>query len=165
MHRNNRDRDAFNRLFSERTSLLTIVKLRNICCDTNKNSDERIKAVLLMIVTCLIASNGNGQNCKTSYVQFIEKLDEVNSYAWGAAMLAYLYQGIKEWKTKDKAIDGFTWLLMVRAFFFPYLFLIIFSPTFFFHRASSFPILEVFIRSSILLRRKIRLIISQNWHI
>jgi hypothetical protein len=92
--------------------------LRNICCDTNRNSDERIKAVILMIVTCLIAPNGNGQNCKTSYVQFIEKLDEVNSYAWGAAMLAYLYQGMKEWKTKDKAIDGFTWLLMVRAFFF-----------------------------------------------
>ncbi|WJX69648.1 hypothetical protein P8452_53863 [Trifolium repens] len=69
-----------------------------------------------MIVTCLIAPNGNGQNCKTSYVQFIEKLDEVNSYAWGAAMLAYLYQGMKEWKTKDKAIDGFTWLLM--GFFF-----------------------------------------------
>jgi hypothetical protein len=61
-----------------------------------------------MIVTCLIAPNGNRQNCKTSYVQFIEQLDEVNSYAWGAAMLAYLYQGMKEWKTKDKAIDGFT---------------------------------------------------------
>ncbi|CAJ2675442.1 unnamed protein product [Trifolium pratense] len=112
----NRDQDAFYRLFSERTSLLSLVKLRNICCDTNRNSDERIKAVLLMIVTCLIAPNGNGQNCKTSYVQFIEKLDEVNSYAWGAAMLAYLYQGMKEWKTKDKAIDGFTWLVM--GFFF-----------------------------------------------
>ncbi|XP_050879115.1 protein MAIN-LIKE 2 [Lathyrus oleraceus] len=112
----NRDRDAFNRLFSENSSLLSLVTLRNICCDTNRNDDERIKAVLLMIVTCLIAPNGNGQNCKTSYVQFIEKLDEVNSYAWGAAMLAYLYQGMKGWKTDDKAIDGFTWLIM--GFFF-----------------------------------------------
>ncbi|KAI5422482.1 hypothetical protein KIW84_045790 [Lathyrus oleraceus] len=134
---NNRDPHAFNRLFSESPSLLSLVKLRNICCDTNRNDDDRIKAVLLMIVTCLIAPNGNGQNCNTSYVQFIEKLDEVNSYAWGAAMLAYLYQGMKGWKTDDKAIDGFTWLIMVRtifflSFIFPSLFLIIFSPTFFF---------------------------------
>ncbi|KAI5422480.1 uncharacterized protein LOC127076317 [Lathyrus oleraceus] len=113
---NNRDPHAFNRLFSESPSLLSLVKLRNICCDTNRNDDDRIKAVLLMIVTCLIAPNGNGQNCNTSYVQFIEKLDEVNSYAWGAAMLAYLYQGMKGWKTDDKAIDGFTWLIM--GFFF-----------------------------------------------
>lgn len=128
----NRDRDAFNRFFSENSSLLSLVTLRNICCDTNRNDDERIKAVLLMIVTCLIAPNGNGQNCKTSYVQFIEKLDEVNSYAWGAAMLAYLYQGMKGWKTDDKAIDGFTWLIMVRAFFFlSFFFLISFFDNFF----------------------------------
>ncbi|KAL5062018.1 hypothetical protein RYX36_023755 [Vicia faba] len=31
-------------------------------------------------------------------------------------MLAYLYQGMKGWKTDDKAIDGFTWLIM--GFFF-----------------------------------------------
>ncbi|KAL5062017.1 hypothetical protein RYX36_023754 [Vicia faba] len=63
-----RDQHAFDRLFSESTSSLTLVKLRNICCDSNRNDDDRIKAVLLMIVMCLIAPNGNGQKCNTYYV-------------------------------------------------------------------------------------------------
>ncbi|KAK2388357.1 hypothetical protein QL285_062048 [Trifolium repens] len=69
-----------------------------------------------MIVMCLICPNENGQICYTSYVQYIENLEEVNSYAWGAAMLAYLYQGMKDWKKKGKSLDGFTWLIM--GFFF-----------------------------------------------
>lgn len=43
-----------------------------------------------------------------SYVQYVENLKEINSYAWGAEMLAYLYQGMKDWKKRGKSLDGFT---------------------------------------------------------
>ncbi|MCI26237.1 hypothetical protein A2U01_0047432, partial [Trifolium medium] len=69
-----------------------------------------------MIVTCLIAPNGNGHNCKTSYVKFIENLDEVDSYAWGAAMLSCSYQGMKRKMEEGKLFDGILWLII--GFFF-----------------------------------------------
>ncbi|KAI5410974.1 hypothetical protein KIW84_056214 [Lathyrus oleraceus] len=69
-----------------------------------------------MIVSCLIIPSGDGQNFKTTYVQFIEKLDEVDSYAWGATILSHLYQGLKENNLRNKKVDGFVWLIM--GFFF-----------------------------------------------
>ncbi|KAI5410972.1 hypothetical protein KIW84_056212 [Lathyrus oleraceus] len=65
-----------------------------------------------MIVSCLIIPSGDGQNFKTTYVQFIEKFDEVDSYAWGAAILSHLYQGLKENNLRNKKVDGFVWLIM-----------------------------------------------------
>jgi hypothetical protein len=119
----NKDPMAFNRVFSlPAGNKLKLTVLKNFCCDLNKNDDDRIKAVLLMIVSCLIVPSGDGQNCKTTYVQFIEKLDEVDSYAWGAAQLAFLYQGLKENHLRNKKVDGFVWLIMVSAYFFLYLF-------------------------------------------
>jgi hypothetical protein len=90
--------------------------LNFFCCDINKNDDDRIKVVILMIVSCLIIPSGDGQNFKTTYVQFIEKLDEVDSYAWGATILSHLYQGLKENNLRNKKVDGFVWLIMVSAY-------------------------------------------------
>jgi hypothetical protein len=87
---NSKELQAFDRIFSIKKIKLSLLELRGICCDSSRNVDVRIKTILLMIVTCLICPNGNGQICYTSYVQYIENLEEVNSYAWGAAMLAYL---------------------------------------------------------------------------
>ncbi|CAJ2636748.1 unnamed protein product [Trifolium pratense] len=113
-----RDNNAFHRVFSvhEDRKLITLDELQSLCTDLSRNEEERIKAVLLMIVTCLITPDGNGHNCNTSYVKFIENLDEVDSFAWGAALLAYLYRGMKKHILKQKNLDGFLWLIL--GFFF-----------------------------------------------
>jgi hypothetical protein len=94
---NNKDKESFQRVFliHEGKNTITLADLKILCLDRDRIEVERIKVVLLMIVTCLIAPYGNGHICRTSYVKFIKKLDEVDSYAWGAAMLSYLYQGMK----------------------------------------------------------------------
>lgn len=119
----NKDPMTFNRVFSlPATHKLKLTVLNFFCCDINKNDDDRIKVVLLMIVSCLIIPCGDEQNWKTTYVQFIEKLDEVDSYVWGAAILSYLYQGLKDNNLRNKKVYGFVWLIMVSAYFFLYLF-------------------------------------------
>lgn len=67
---NNRDNKAFQRVFStyEGKQQITLEELKGLCTDTNITDDERIKATLLMIVTCLITLNANGHHCNTSFV-------------------------------------------------------------------------------------------------
>ncbi|KAL2901770.1 Protein MAIN-LIKE 1 [Bienertia sinuspersici] len=96
--------------------LSALANLRVICADGSREDDTRIKAIWLLIVSCIIAPDDSGSYRSTSYVQFVDDLDNVDKYAWGAAMLAFLYQGLMQWKNKDKAIDDFTWLIM--GFFF-----------------------------------------------
>jgi hypothetical protein len=134
---NNKDKGAFYRLFeiSGNENHISLTKLKVISLNKEKTEDERIKAILLLIVTCIIAPNANGHNCNTSFVKFIENLDEVDSYAWGAAMLSYLYQGMKNKLKKDNSSDGFLWLIIVRSiFFFSFIFFfcpyLLFSTTF-----------------------------------
>ncbi|KAI3511620.1 hypothetical protein L1887_18776 [Cichorium endivia] len=44
---------------------------------------------------------------------FVENIDEVNSYSWGAAFLATLYVGIEKFKLKlKKRVDGNCWPLL-----------------------------------------------------
>lgn len=54
----------------------------------------------------------------------MEDFELVDSYAWGAALLAFLYCGIFKWKTDKKAdkeekktIDGNSWLILVSFYF------------------------------------------------
>ncbi|KAI3511621.1 hypothetical protein L1887_18777 [Cichorium endivia] len=45
--------------------------------------------------------------------EFVENIDEVNSYSWGAAFLATLYVGIEKFKLKlKKRVDGNCWPLL-----------------------------------------------------
>lgn len=57
---NSKDLQAFDQIFSIKKKL-SLFELRGICCDSDRNVDVRIKAILLIIVTCLIYPNGNEQ--------------------------------------------------------------------------------------------------------
>jgi hypothetical protein len=87
--------------------MITLADLKLLCLYRDRTEDERINIVLLMIVTCMIALNENEHICITSYVKFIENLDEVDSYAWSAAMLSFLYQGMKLNMEEGMLFDGF----------------------------------------------------------
>ncbi|CAO2839030.1 unnamed protein product [Amaranthus hypochondriacus] len=70
---------------------------------------------MLILICCIIAPSTSGHECQATLVQFVEHLDQVNSYAWGAALLAYLYSELKM-HGKKKLINVFTWLVV--GFFF-----------------------------------------------
>ncbi|KAL2935833.1 Protein MAIN-LIKE 2, partial [Bienertia sinuspersici] len=112
-----KDFDAFHRVFGRPASKeITFLELKEICIDKNKtrSRDERMKAILLYIVNCIIIPNSIGK-ITTSYVHFVEKLDEVDSYSWGAAALAFLYEGLSRYKSGKMGV-GFVWLVL--GFFF-----------------------------------------------
>jgi hypothetical protein len=128
--------------------------LKLIYLDRDRTEDERIKVVLLMIVTCVITPNRNWHNCKISYVKFIKNLDEVDFNVWAAAMLSYLYQGMKLKMEEGKLFDGFLWLIIVRSIIFSFIFFLssfVFDnllTNYFFRKDSSIIISKVFLRSS-----------------
>nr|QIA97929.1 hypothetical protein AP_R.00g000270-v1.0.a3 [Amaranthus palmeri] len=108
------DNDAFMRVFEEQgTNIISLTTLDRIAKDHTRSDDKRIKAILLILICCIIAPSTSGHECRATLVQFVEHLDQVNSYAWGAALLAYLYSELKDHGIK-KLINGFTWLVVVR---------------------------------------------------
>lgn len=90
---NSKDLTALTRVFGlpVQTHKLGQPQLKTICIDRERPIDQMIKTILLVIVCCIIVPVSSGHDCYTSYVQFVEKLDEVDSYAWSAALLSYLY--------------------------------------------------------------------------
>ncbi|KAJ1410091.1 Aminotransferase-like, plant mobile domain [Sesbania bispinosa] len=71
--------------------------------------NHKIYALLLLIINCIIVPSGDGHLCRPSYVQFIKELNDVNGYAWGAALLSFLYHGMKKYsKGHKKFCDGNT---------------------------------------------------------
>ncbi|KMT18836.1 hypothetical protein BVRB_2g029410 [Beta vulgaris subsp. vulgaris] len=111
----NKDFDAFRRVFGEvvERKTMTMPELKEICYDksNSRTTDVRIKAILFFIINCMIVSDSKGP-IATSYVQFVEKLDEVDSYAWGAALLSAVYEGLRRYKM-GKGSVGFMWLVLV----------------------------------------------------
>ncbi|KAL6580672.1 hypothetical protein OROMI_006595 [Orobanche minor] len=88
------DETAFERVFGipevalERTDVQAIV-------ESGRNNDTRMKALLLLIIVFLIDPSRGSGHITREYVQFVEKLGEVDQYAWGAALLCSLYYGLK----------------------------------------------------------------------
>ncbi|XP_057807501.1 SNF2 domain-containing protein CLASSY 4-like isoform X2 [Salvia miltiorrhiza] len=113
---NSRDEQAFTRVFGEQMKrTLSMEQLRAIAIDVTKEHRKRKIAVLLIIISCFIVPSSDGQRVDTTYVQFVERLEEVDSYAWGAALLAFLYSGINKCKGVNPpkgAVDGNLWVLM-----------------------------------------------------
>jgi hypothetical protein len=60
-----------------------------IACDTLKTTQQRKIAVLLIIIRLVIMLADDSRIPK-SYVELLENVDDVSSYAWGAALLSYL---------------------------------------------------------------------------
>lgn len=120
----NRDLDGFQRVFqlSETPKTPLITAILNIAKDVNRDYDTRKRAVLLLIVRLFIAPICGGHRVSPTFIQFIENLSKVDSYAWGAALLAFLYNGITEYKKriaengqKKKVLNGNSWIILVRA--------------------------------------------------
>ncbi|KAI7747236.1 hypothetical protein M8C21_002028, partial [Ambrosia artemisiifolia] len=107
-----RDRHAFNRVFNYPigTYRVAIGTLREIGSDTNKSNKERLVAVLLIVVACFILPSYDNHCMQCCYVQFVENLEEVNDYAWGAALLAFLYCGLD--KKQKRYAEGNLWALL-----------------------------------------------------
>ncbi|XP_017251308.1 protein MAINTENANCE OF MERISTEMS-like isoform X2 [Daucus carota subsp. sativus] len=112
----NRDVDGFRRVFQlENEKNKTFKELKKVAKDVNLDNDTRKKAVLLLMVRCFIVPNCNGHTVTTTYLRFIEDLSRVDSYAWGAALLAFLYHAIAEWKKETsakKTLEGNTWVIL-----------------------------------------------------
>ncbi|KAL8170536.1 hypothetical protein V2J09_022355 [Rumex salicifolius] len=87
--------------------------LQLIAKDVSYPTLKRITVVLLLIINCMIIPSQDGHKSSSRYVQFVEKLEDVNSYAWGAALLGFLYKGMKAFVKNDKkSIDGSTPFLL-----------------------------------------------------
>ncbi|KAL8536685.1 hypothetical protein ACS0TY_012032 [Phlomoides rotata] len=109
---NTRDTTAFCRVFDlAKNKRYTLHTIKCIAIDPNRGREQRIKAVLLSLIHCFIVPTNNGY-VETTYVQFIEDFGKINDYAWGAALLAYLVQGLKKWNTEKSAIDGNMWVFL-----------------------------------------------------
>lgn len=114
---NSRDEHAFTRVFGEhKNRTVSMEQLRGIAKDVTNDYRKRKIAVLLIIISCFIVPPSSGRQIDTTYVQFVEKLEDVDSYAWGAALLAFLYSGISNCKGVNppkRVVDGNLWVLMV----------------------------------------------------
>lgn len=113
----NRDSEGFHRVFkldNEKSKSTKVLK--SVAKDVSLDNDVRKKVVLLLIIRCFIVPSSNMGRVSTTYLRYIEDLSRVDSYAWGAALLAFLYHGIAEWKketTKKKVLEGNAWLILV----------------------------------------------------
>ncbi|KAL8096778.1 hypothetical protein AgCh_037656 [Apium graveolens] len=64
---------------------------------------------------CFIVPNSKRHIVTTTYLQYIEDPGQVDSYAWRAALLNFLYHAIAEWKKKTsakKTLDGNIWVIL-----------------------------------------------------
>ncbi|QCD81552.1 Aminotransferase-like [Vigna unguiculata] len=91
-----RDEDAFS-IFESNAKTLSLGELKRIACGQGPQN-HKIYVVLLFIINCIIVPSGDGHLCHPTYVQFIKELNDVNGYAWGAALLSFLYHGMKKYR-------------------------------------------------------------------
>jgi hypothetical protein len=112
---------AFRKVFGEdsrqRKGCVGAAFLTMIARDIDRSLDQRKIATLLVIIRSVIMPSLNGTRISTSFVELLENLDGVSDYAWGAALLAFLFNGIEKFLLrKKKFLDGNLWLIL--AFFF-----------------------------------------------
>lgn len=112
------DSKAFFRVFQrfDNTTTVSATKIMDIAADSREDYRTRKIDVLLVILFAFVAPNDNKHLIDSVAIQFVEKLEEIDDYAWGAALLAYMYYGIRRYKAEKKGnIDGNLWILL--AFF------------------------------------------------
>jgi hypothetical protein len=128
---------AFRKVFGEdsrqRKGCVGAAFLTMIARDIDRSLDQRKIATLLVIIRSVIMPSLNGTRISTSFVELLENLDGVSDYAWGAALLAFLFNGIEKFLLrKKKFLDGNLWLILVsnfivlnyllKTFLYPYLY-------------------------------------------
>ncbi|WJX67163.1 hypothetical protein P8452_51656 [Trifolium repens] len=91
---------AFRKVFGEdsreRKGCVGAAFLTMIARDIDRSLDQRKIATLLVIIRSVIMPSLNGTRISTSFVELLENLDGVSDYAWGAALLAFLFNGIEK---------------------------------------------------------------------
>lgn len=94
--------------------------MKRVATDVSLDYEVRKKAVLILIVRCFVVPSSNGHKVTTTYLRYINDFSRVDSYAWGSALLAYLYHSIaacksdkSKQKNKKKNLEGNTWVILV----------------------------------------------------
>ncbi|WOG92544.1 hypothetical protein DCAR_0311814 [Daucus carota subsp. sativus] len=109
------DEDAFMRVFGEEfkdRKTLTFDEVKNIARDGRRLFNVRKIAVLLIMCEYFICPTNNHHTVISQKVHLVENVDEIDSYALGAALLSFLYHGLKYKKRKKKHIDGNLWIVL-----------------------------------------------------
>ncbi|XP_059302552.1 protein MAIN-LIKE 2-like [Lycium ferocissimum] len=74
---------------------LRLVDLQHLIGEVTPQGDvdRRARLYLLIIFGSIMFPNTSGADMSIRYLLFIEDLDQLGCYSWGAAVLAYMYRG------------------------------------------------------------------------
>lgn len=64
----------------------------------NEGLDKYVRAYVLYIIGSVIATDEENTCVPTMYLALLENVDEIKTYAWGAALLANIYVEIRKFK-------------------------------------------------------------------
>ncbi|WJX37773.1 hypothetical protein P8452_25504 [Trifolium repens] len=111
-----KDNNAFS-IFDTKIcrSSYPVSKLKDRAKDTRVDPITRMKAALLVLIACFVIPTGDNHRINRNFVKYVDKLDEVDNYAWGAALLAFLHDGIIKWKkegNQKSLINGNLWVVL-----------------------------------------------------
>lgn len=113
------DRDA---MWSKRGSGISLHTLRERYGsrpDTELPQDCRVysRAYVLYIIGGILFPTSSRDIVHPRYLQLLQTTDDIGDYAWGAAVLAYLYRGLcRAAKKSSTALNGCTMLLQLWAY-------------------------------------------------
>lgn len=117
------DNKAFFRVFQKYENMTTVpaTKIVDICCDMNETYKTRKIALFLVMLFAFIAPDNDKHEIDSVSVQFVENLNEIDDYAWGTALLAYMYNGMNRFTRRRKScVDGNLWILLVSQYLYVY---------------------------------------------
>lgn len=93
---------------------IIFLTISSIAKNLTVHDATRKQAVLLLIVRCFIVPAATGHTVCTTYLKMIRNSNKLDSYAWGAELLAFLYKGIGDCIVDHKSnLDGNGWLVIV----------------------------------------------------
>lgn len=77
-------------------------------------TDYKIRAYMLYAIGCVLCPNKSGNKVSVAYLKYLENVDELGKYAWGAIALAFLYKELSNASRNDvRQIAGYLALLEV----------------------------------------------------
>ncbi|GAU42367.1 hypothetical protein TSUD_350330 [Trifolium subterraneum] len=92
---------------SEGMELMMGQQRRKLCMRLNTTKGSYARAYMLLLVGTIIFSNKAKNNVDLTYLKYFRELDQVHTYAWGTAALAFLY---RELDVKIKVFYDVMWL-------------------------------------------------------